>query len=113
MALRINPRLLTEQIEYHEFEETNIWARPSYKEPILIKKVRIDQQPETAPMSNGISRVVCKAIAYAYTSDTTPFPEFKERSKIVTKNGIYTINKVVKVNEPFEDKLWSVELELV
>ena len=120
MALRINPRLLTQQFEYHEFEKTNAWAKPSYKEPILIKKVRIDQTPETAPMSSatngvalGTSKVICKAIAYAYASDTTPFPEFKKRSKIVTKNAIYTINKVVKVNEPFEDKLWSVELELV
>ena len=113
MALRINPRLLTGQFEYHEFEETDTWAKLSYKELVLIKKVRIDEQPETAPISNGISRVVCKAIAYAYVSDTTPFVEFKERSKIVTKNGIYTINKVVKVNEPFEDKLWSVELELI
>jgi len=115
MALRINPRLLTQQFEYHEFEKTNAWAKPSYKEPILIKKVRIDQTPETAPTNGitGTSKVICKAIAYAYASDTTPFTEFKERSKIVTKNAIYTINKVVKVNEPFEDKLWSVELELV
>jgi len=115
MALRINPRLLTGQFEYHEFEETNTWAKPSYKQPILIKKARIETQLETAPMMEGVgmSKVICKAIAYAYASDTTPFLEFKERSKIETQNGIYTINRVVKVNEPFEDKLWSVELELI
>jgi len=120
MELRINPNLLTQSFEYHEFEEKNTWAKPSYKEPILINKVRIDETLETAPISTatngvalGISRVVCKAIAFTYASDTTPFIEFKERSKIVTKNDIYTINKVVKVNEPFEDKLWSVELELI
>jgi len=113
MALRINPRLLTQSFEYHEFEEKNTWAKPSYKEPILINKVRIDETLETTSISTGLSKVNCKAIAFTYASDTTPFIEFKERSKIVTKNGIYTVGKVVKVNEPFEDKLWSVELELI
>ena len=113
MALRINPRLLNQSFDYHEFEEKDAWATSSYKEPITIQNVRIDETLETAPISTGISRVVCKAIAFIYASDTTPFIEFKRRSKIVTKNGIYTINKVVKINEPFEDKLWSVELELI
>jgi len=113
MALRINPKLLNQSFDYCEFEGEDIWATSSYKEPITIKNVRIDETLETAPISVGISRVVCKAIAFVYASDTTPFIEFKRRSKIVTKNGIYMINKVVKINEPFEDKLWSVELELV
>ena len=113
MALRINPNLLTQSFDYHEFEDKDSWATSSYKEPITVKNVRIDEALETAQVVAGVSRVVCKAIAFAYASDTAPFLEFKRRSKIVTKNGIYTINKVVKINEPFEDKLWSVELELI
>ena len=113
MSLRINPRLLTQSFDYHEFEKADTWATPSFKEPITIKHVRIDETLETAQISTGISRVVCKAIAFVYASDTIPFIEFKRRSKIVTKHQIYTINKVVKINEPFKDKLWSIELELV
>jgi len=113
MALRINPHLLTQSFDYHEFEGEDSWATSSYKEPITVKNVRIDETLEIAQISVGVNRVVCKAIAFVYASDTIPFLEFKRRSKIVTKNGIYTINKVVEINEPFEDKLWSVELELV
>ena len=58
MALRINPRLLTQQFEYHEFEKTNTWAKPSYKEPILIKKVRIDE----TPIADNISRTMQQAL---------------------------------------------------
>jgi len=109
MALRVNPRLLTQSFDYYEFEDEDSWATSSFKEPIAIKNVRIDEAIETV----GVNRVVCKAIAFAYASDTTPFLEFKRRSKVVTKNGIYIINKVVRINEPFADKLWSVELELI
>ena len=100
MALRINPRLLNESFDYYELEKEDAWASPTYKEPITVEKVRMDQVP------NGI-------IAFTYASDTTPFIKFKRRSKIVTKNGTYTINKVVNINEPFQDKVWSIELELI
>ncbi|MCL2559271.1 MAG: minor capsid protein [Turicibacter sp.] len=113
MALRINPQLLNQSFEYHEFEEKDNWQTASYKAPITIKNVRLDETLETTPVSAGEGRVINKAIAFIYASDTTPFIAFKRQSKVVTNNGIYTINKVVKVNEPFKDKLWSVELELV
>ena len=113
MALRINPHLLNQSFDYHEFDDADTWARSSYKEPITIKNVRIDETMETAIILTGMSKIICKAIAFVYASDTNPFIEFKARSKVVTTNGIYIINKVVKVNEPFEDKLWSVELELI
>ena len=103
MSLRINPRLLTGSFDYYELEEMDTWSTPSYKEPITVKKVRIDV--------TGSLRV--KAIAFVYASDTIPFIKFKKGSKITTSSGEYIISKVVEINEPFQDKLWSVELELV
>jgi len=96
MALRVNPRLLVHSFEYHEFVKTDKWSKPTYQEPITVKNVRIDGN-----------------IAFCYASDTTPFIDFKRKSKIVTPNGSYLIDKIVNVNEPFTDKLWSVELELI
>ena len=96
MALRINPQLLINSFEYHEFESADTWSKPTYKEPITVNNVRIDDN-----------------IAFCYISDTTPFLEFKRKSKIITQNGSYTIDKIIKINEPFQDKLWSVELELI
>ena len=113
MALRINPKLLKQSFDYYEFAGVDPWASSSYLEPITVKNVRIDEMPEVVQLSSNIYQVAYRAIAFIYASDTTPFFEFKRRSKIVTKNGTYTINRIVKVNEPFQDKLWSVELELI
>ena len=103
MALRINPRLLTQTFDYYELEEMDTWSTPTYKDPITVKKVRIDVT----------GSLPTKAIAFVYASDSTPFIKFKRQSKIVTTNGEYIINKVTPINEPFQDKLWSVELELI
>ena len=103
MALRINPKLLTQSFDYYELEEMDTWLTHSYKEKLTIKNVRIDVTGGSNP----------KAIAFMYASDTTPFIKFKRRSKIVTQNETYIINNVVKINEPFTDKVWSVELELI
>lgn len=99
MALRINPRLLNQSFDYYEFMDIDIWGKASYKDPLTIKNVRIDE---------GVNGII-----FAYASEATPFIKFKRRSKVVTKNGTFIINKIVKINEPFEDKLWSVELELI
>ena len=103
MALRINPRLLTQSFDYYELEEMNMWSTPTYKEPITVKKVRID--------TTGV--LPTKAIAFVYASDSTPFIQFKRRSKIATEIGEYIINKIIEINEPFDKKVWSVELELI
>ena len=113
MSLRIDKHLLNQSFDYYEFEKEDTWASSSYKESITVNNVRIDENQEIVQISSGVSRVVCSAIAFIYVSDTTPLPEFKRRSKVVTKNGSYIINKIIKINEPFADKLWSVELELI
>jgi len=113
MSLRVNHKLLNQSFDYYEFEKEDVWAATTYKDPVTVKHVRIDEAPETVVIASDVPRVVCRAVAFAYASDTTPFLEFKRRAKVVTKNGEYIINKVVKINEPSQDKLWSVELELV
>ena len=113
MSLRVNPQLLNQSFDYYEFKEEDMWGALSFLEPVTVKQVRIDEAPGTVAIASDVPRVVSQAIAFAYASDTTPFLEFKRRSKVVTKNGEYIINKIVKVNEPSQDKLWSVELELV
>jgi len=96
MPLRINPKLLIHNFEYHEYESANEWATPKYKDKVTVKNARIEEN-----------------VAFCYASDTTPFPEFKRRSKIVTKDGEFIIVKVVKIDEPFKNEPWSVELELI
>jgi hypothetical protein len=103
MALRINPRLLTQSFDYYELEEMDTWSTPTYKEPVTINNVRID--------TTGV--LPTKAIAFVYASDSIPFPKFTKRSKIVTETGEYIINKIIEINEPFDKKVWCVELELV
>ena len=103
MALRVNPRLLTHSFDYYELEKMDAWSTPTYKEPITINNVRIDTTG-TLPT---------KAIAFVYASDTTPFIPFTKQSKIATETATYIINKIIEINEPFQDKIWSVELELI
>jgi len=103
MALRINPHLLTQSFDYYELEEMDTWSTPTYKEPITVQNVRIDTTG-TLPT---------KAIAFVYASDSVPFIQFKKRSKIATETGEYIINKIIEINEPFQDKTWSIELELI
>ena len=113
MALRINPRLLTGTFDYYEFEENDVWMEPNYADPVVIQNVRLDEEQASNATSLGASEAKIRAVAFVYVSDTTPLVKFKRRSKVVTPNGSYHIHKVVEVNEPFEKKLWSVELELI
>ena len=105
MMPRINSRLLNQNFDYYEFEAEDAWAKATYKEPITVNHIRIDEHEQSA--GNYIS------VAFVYKSHTTPFLNFKRRSKIVAQNKTYIINDVVKINEPLTDQLWSVELELI
>ena len=96
MSLRVRKDLLIHQFDYYEFESEDVWQKATYEEPITIKNTRIDGN-----------------IIFVYASDTTPFIEFKRRSKIVTSNGTFMINNITKIDEPFTNKIWSVELELI
>ena len=96
MSLKVRKDLLIHQFDYYEFESEDAWAKATYKAPITIKNTRIDGK-----------------VAFVYASDTTPFIPFKRLSKIVTANDTLMINNVVTINEPFTDRIWSIELELV
>ena len=102
--MRINPKLLNQSFDYYAFKDADTWSTSTYAdEPITVNNVRIDENLTGA----------YNALAFIYASDTVPFIDFKRKSKIVTTNGTYIIDNIVKINEPFANKIWSVELELI
>lgn len=114
MMPNIDARLLTDSMIYHEFESTDHWHKPTYKESCTINGIRLEENLITESIGNGTSRIISRAIAFVYASGTTPFvTTFKRHSKIEANGKIYTINRVINIKEPFTHKIWSIELELI
>ena len=106
--------MLVDSFEYHEFEGIGeVFAgSDKYRDPVVVKNVKIDYQSSyTRDDTEADKRP--SAIIFCYASDTTPFMNFKARSKVVINGTEAIISKVLPYNEPHRNELWSIELEVI
>lgn len=112
--LTVDGRMLVDSFMYYEYggDGDGIWQGEEYAEPVEISNVRIDRSTHYS-RDNMQTKIVAEAIIFCYASHTKPLKGFKEQSKVSYDGKEYIINKVVMNKEPFADKVWSYELELI
>ena len=95
MIPRVNPKLLTQDALYFEFDKEDAWGKRTYKAGTLLKHVRMSE-----------------TILFLYAQGTTPFIKPKRRSKVIISGIIYDVSDVTTIKAPFSNDTWSYELEL-
>lgn len=110
--LKVNPKMLVDEFVYEEYVEEGDWGEDSYKEPVTIKNVRIDRNAVYS-RDKTQTQIVADSIIFCYASATSPFIDFKEQSKVTFDGKEYVIRKVVLNKEPFQNAIFSYELEVL
>lgn len=110
--IRIDPNVLVHEFEYHEYTGQDRFKQPNYDEPLTVSKVRVDES-SVFSRDGDQKRILANAVIFVYNGYSEPFVEFKEQSKIVFNGKDYLLSKVIPIAEPYSDKLFSVELEVV
>ena len=111
--LKVDSKMLVDSFIYEEYAGLDdVWQKESYKEPEAIEKVRIDRTTVYSRDSTQ-SKIVAESVIYCFASATSPFKDFKEESRVTFDGKQFIIKKVVINKEPFADKIWSYELEVL
>lgn len=100
-----------DSFDYHDFVEDG-WNGPIYKEPVSIKRCRIDRGAEYSQSTNG-KQLLYNAVVFCYEGITDPMPEFKTQSKICFDDQDHTVTKVIPIYEAYDNVIYSYELEVV
>lgn len=110
--LKMDRRLLVDSFVYEEFLGKGKKGESLFGKPVVISLCRIDKNIQVSSSKNDNNKTY-DSIVFCYSDWTTPFIEFKERSKITYDGSIKIIQKVVPVVEPYSNKLFSYELEVI
>ncbi|MGF7002406.1 hypothetical protein M2149_000782 [Lachnospiraceae bacterium PFB1-21] len=104
---------LIDEFEYHEIaDETGSWGESTFKEPVAIKAARIDRTAQYTSDGTG-KHLLYNAVLFCYEGLSKPMPAFKEQSKIVFDGQEHILTKVIPIYEPYTNKIYSYELEVV
>lgn len=113
MGLTQPPRtFLIDSFYYSEYTGTDKWSQPIFKEPVLVEHSRIDAETVFSYSSGG-KTLLYNGLIICYAGITAPMLDFKEQSKVAYDNKEHTIVRVIPVKEPFEDAIYSYEIEVV
>ena len=104
--------LLIDSFIYEEFDGEDRNHKPKFKEPKTIDKVRVDRT-NVFSSDNNQQKIVASAIIFCYAGLSTFSDPFKERSRVLFDGTYKTIEKVIKVNQPYSDEVFAYELEVL
>lgn len=110
--LKVDPKMLVDEFVYEEFESNDDWGETVYKEPVTVTNVRIDRNTVYS-RDKTQTQIVADSIIFCYASATSPFIDFKEQSRVTFDGNEYVIKKVVLNKEPFQNAIFSYELEVL
>lgn len=105
-------KMCIDSFEYREYLGENKWSEPEYAPPITIQHCRIERWPEYTASVAG-KQLLYNAVIFCYEGITTPLPKFKMQSKIMFDGQEHTVTRVTANYEPFVNKIYSYELEVV
>ena len=103
---------LIHSIEYVDRIGEDDWQKPVYAEPVVIEKVRVDEGSQYSTTGEG-KQLLYNGLIFIYAGLSSPIVDFKEESKIRFNGKEMTITSVIPVYEPYANKLYSVELEVI
>lgn len=110
--IKIDKRLLIHDFFYSEYVGIDRNHQPTYNKAEYVTNCRIDYGLNYSRNETENTKTV-ECIIFCYSTHTTPFLAFKEKSKIAFNNKDYTIRKVIPVYEPYNNTLFAYELEVV
>lgn len=103
---------LIDSFIYEENDGLSEWSEVQYKEPQVVYFCRIDRDATFNSSASG-RQLIYKAVLFCYQDLTVPMLEFKTDSRITFDGQEHTIVRVIKNYEPFNNRLYSVEIEVV
>ncbi len=104
---------LVDSFFYEEYlSDDGDWGKSEYAPKKEIKNVRIDRGSQYSRSSSG-KQLLYNALIFCYPGLTLPCPEFKEQSRLTVGNRTMIITKIDTVYEPYEDKVYCYEIEVV
>lgn len=110
--IEMDKRLLVHEIEYSEYDGLDRYKQPSYKEPITITDVRVDESTVFSRDTTQ-SKVLANAVVFVYNGLSVPFIDFKEQSKVVYNGREYITQRIIPIYEPYTNELFSYEIEVL
>ena len=103
---------LVHKVQYSEYKSQDRNHKPTYKDAETIDHVRVDIT-ETYNQTSNSETTTISAVLFMYRTLTTPFKRLLEKSIIVHGGKKYIIHKVVDCTEPYNDNIFSYEVELI
>lgn len=97
---------------YEEYAGQDRNHKATFKSGIKIKKCRVDIE-RTYVRNSSTENITISAVLYMCNGVTVPFVPLKEKSRVFHNGKTYRILKIVECTEPFNDDLFSYEVELV
>ena len=95
--------------------ETNDYNQPIYNDPITINHCVF--QPQTIYSgTNNNRQLVANAIVFLYVGVSSPMPVLSKdnyQSVITFEGNDYALQSIVDNRDPFNNELWSYELEVL
>lgn len=110
--IEMDERVLVDSFVYEAFDSEDRNHNPKYKDGVIVDKVRIDRTNVYSSDSNQ-QKIVASAIIFYYVGLSTQSEPFKERSRVLFDGSYKTIEKVVKVTQPYSSDVFSYELEVL
>lgn len=112
--LKAIERACIHSIEFKKCIGTNNYGKPLYAAPIVINHVRFDDNRVWSKSGNA-AEITANAVVFIYPFVTATDVDFSEveKSIITFKGNEYIVNKIVRNFFPYEDKIFSYELEVL
>lgn len=113
MVMKLPKEFCIDEFVYEAYaNDDERYSEPVFDEPLNITNCRIDRGAEFTAQVSG-KQLLYNAVIFCYAGITTPLPKFKTQSKVHFDNQEHRIVKVIPVYEPFANKLYAYELEVV
>lgn len=103
---------LVHKVQYSEYIGQDRNHKPRYKDTETLDHVRVDITRTYNQTSNAETTTI-SAVLFMYRTLSTPFKKLLEKSIIVHGGKTYKIHKVVDCTEPYNDSIFSYEVELI
>lgn len=113
-GINIREDFLVDNFKYFEYLKDDEWGKPVFNDiPVLVDKCRIDTNVNYGANGSSGQSLNYSAVIFCYNGITKNIFDFKVKSKIVFDDNEYIITNVIKCKNPFENTLFSIEIEVV
>lgn len=105
-------KFLVDSFQYKEPIGRNDWNEPIYADAIEVENCRIDREAVYTSRASG-RELLYNAVIFCYSGLTEPMPDFETEGIVIFDGKEQRINKVIPVKEPYYDRIYSYEIEVL